>query len=101
MSNVKTSGFLGSKLTDDGKTLLMSPEAEFDKFSQDMSFEYLKDDTYVRGYNELYTVALKKLLGYKDELREGKRVDVHLTWTLADDGVSVEEVTVDRVDVVG
>lgn len=98
--NNKTRGMLASKLTDDGKILLMSPEGEFDKFSQDMSFEYLNDQTYIRGYNELYTFALKKLLGYRDELIDGKRVDVYLNWETDDRGIDIVEVHLDRVEVV-
>lgn len=90
-----TKGFLGNQVA--GKNL---KTAIGGKFYEGFTTMYISDlNEKVEGNDLLLDVNLKALLPYKEELKAGKRVDVHLEWELTEDHMDYKTVELLEVKV--
>lgn len=81
MPNNKHVGFVGNTLYSDKVATAIG--GKFDDGYTTMRFDHLDED--VVGKDLLLDANLKALIGYKEELKAGKQVNVHLEWELTDD----------------
>lgn len=91
MKNRQYTGFLANEMFHDDK-IATAREATFHVGYTIMSIHDLNDKT--EGADLLLDANLKALIKYKDELENGKRVDVHLAWNLSEDRKHYEDVEV-------
>lgn len=95
MSEVR--GFISIELSDDGEYIYIADGGKFYAGYRRRYFDVL--DGHVVDDDKRLEVALNKASGYREELLGGKRVNVHLVWTLQEDRRFYDRVMFDRVEV--
>jgi hypothetical protein len=96
MENKTYKGYLANEIVS-GTKIATAREGEFFNGYTVMHMVDLNEN--VEGSTPLLHENLQTLVKYKNELKEGKRVNVHLEWELTEDGYDYTNVKVLRVDV--
>lgn len=94
----EVSGFVTVKMSSDGEYVFFAERGNFWAGYRRRYFDILDGD--VKEEDERIRIVLNTASGFKDALRDGKRVNVHMVWTLQDDPRYYDEVWLDRAEVV-
>lgn len=73
----KRGGFYGNKLVG-GTVVYTAYEGEFNLGFREMEFRNLRPD--IEGIHDVLTVVLRELYSYRQELKDGKQIDVYVDW---------------------
>lgn len=94
----EVSGFVSLELSEDGKYVNIANGGKYYEGYQRRYFSMLDGDA--DESDTRLKIVLDKASGYRDELSQGKRVNVYVVWTLTEDRRYYDHVSFDRVEVV-
>lgn len=94
----EVSGFVSLELSEDGEYVNIANGGKYYEGYQRRYFSMLDGDA--DESDTRLKIVLDKASGYRDEILQGKRVNVHVVWTLTEDRRYYDKVYFDRVEVV-